>query len=88
MRQSLQVLRHRGWEVVCLRLPIHPELADLEDVHVPPELVEQLCSQLGLPLLDHRRGNYATLDGSHMGPNESRRFSSDLAVELERRLGW
>lgn len=77
-----------GWEVVCVRMPTSAGLAEVEDGLLPPEAFAEMCAELGVPYLDHQRSAYRTLDAVHLSPEEGRRFSLDLARQLERQLGW
>jgi hypothetical protein len=84
---ELRGLRRRGIEVACVRLPVSRSLRDIEDAHFPPALLEQACREVGIAFVDYARHGYKTHDGSHLAASDSRRFTRDLAADLQR-AGW
>lgn len=89
-REASAVLRElsmQGWEIVCFRVPISPELLEVENRLFAPRLYEEFCQRAKVPFLDHSADDYLTYDGSHLTLEEARRFSRVLARELEE-LGW
>ena len=73
-----------GWTVVCVRLPTNPDLRAVEDDAFAPSRFTEFCAGLGVEYHDLGAGaeGYSSRDGSHLLPDEGRRFSRELAVRL------
>lgn len=77
-----------GWQLVCVRLPLSPQLLRIEEAAFPSSLFVQLCDKLGVPFLDYSLSDYATHDGTHLAAGDAARFSADLAAEIRDEVGW
>ena len=83
--QRLAALAASGWQVVCVRMPVSPSLAAIEDELFPPEQFARACKSAGVAYFDHHADSgYATTDGSHMTAASGRRFTPVLLAELQR----
>lgn len=81
-RRKLKTLLAQGWAVTCVRMPVDPAIADIEDRFLAPGVLTELCAELGLKYFDEHRSPFATSDGSHLTRQEGRRFSVHLAQLL------
>lgn len=84
----LEDMQARGWEIVCVRLPLHEDVLTVEESALPPEYFEQMCAKLGVPYLQYQRAPYETVDGSHLRVREALRFSGNLVRDIRRETGW
>lgn len=84
----LAAMKRAGIVVVCVRMPVAPELRPIEEAAFPSQLFVDLCRVAEVPLLDYFREPYATYDGSHMQWSEAARFTGRLAEDLALVPGW
>lgn len=68
-----------GWRVACVRLPATARIEAIEDEGFPPELIRNMCTDLGVPYLDMTGGEYNTFDGSHLLGADAERASHLIA---------
>lgn len=88
LRDVMKELTRDGWELVCVRLPVSPQLLRIEVRAYPPSYFDQLCTNLEIPFLDYARSDYGTHDGTHLTADDAVRFSADLALALRDATGW
>ena len=81
-------LESEGWDILCVRIPITPELLAVEDRGLPGEWIAEACERAGLRYLDLVAVPHVTDDGSHMTGPSADVFSELLATEIERATGW
>ena len=87
LTERLRALVEAGWRVVCVRLPLAPELLEIEEDSVPSERFARLAAEAGVPFLDYSRADYLTGDGTHMTVTSGRRFSRELGRALRELEG-
>lgn len=80
--ELLRTLRERGWDVLCVRLPIDPGLREIEDSTGAAEVLAAIPRELGLPLRDFGAWDGATTDGSHLHWAAADRLTRELAEWL------
>lgn len=68
-----------GWRIACVRLPATARMEAIEDEGFPPELIRNMCADLGVPYLDMTGGEYDTFDGSHLLGADAERASNLIA---------
>ena len=72
-------IRESGMNVVCVRLPLSPNLLAFEEQAVKSEEFEELCDRAGVSYFDYSTGPYSTHDGSHLTFESAERFNVQLA---------
>jgi len=82
----LRGLRQDGFQVVCLRMPVAPELRAIEERVFSQQDFADLARAGGVAFLDYSRAEFHTRDGSHLLAEDARRFSRLLAAELRKRF--
>lgn len=85
---QLAQLRDDGWDLVCVRIPISPELLAVEELGLPSAWITEAVEGAGLRYLDWSARDYPTDDGSHLTGPACEEFSAALAAELARLTGW
>lgn len=87
LTEQLRELVRAGWRVVCVRLPLAPELLEIEEEAVASARFERLAAEAGVPFLDYSRADYLTGDGTHMTVTSGLRFSRELGSDLRELEG-
>ncbi|MCA9003409.1 MAG: hypothetical protein KDB61_15905, partial [Planctomycetes bacterium] len=82
VKEFIQALKDKGWQITCIRFPTYGPMRDLEDETFDPTLFDRMCADIGVPYIDYGKGPYVTSDGSHLGVAGAREFSRQLARDL------
>jgi hypothetical protein len=80
-----------GIQVVGLRLPVSPQLLEVENRHAGvdwAQFVRRFRANGGVWLEGFETRSFKTYDGSHLRGGEARRFSRALAAKIGERLGF
>lgn len=85
---ELRAMRDEGWQVACVRLPVHEVVRSVEERYFARNVVPAACADLELPFLDYYTEEFVSADGSHLHASEMDRFSLRLAADLRARIGW
>ncbi len=86
--KQMKKLREKGWDIVCIRMPISAPLRAVEEKYGAGHVFSRWCERNDLPFLDYSAEPYKTYDGSHLPADEAMRFTKRLATDLRERAGW
>ena len=78
----------KGWQIVCIRMPISQPLYAIEESFFPSSKFERWCSENHLMYLDYSKSPFPTCDGSHLDADEAMAFTTQLALDLRSKAGW
>ena len=84
----LKGLVERGYDVVCVRLPMAEGLRAIEEQGLTREEFASIAETAGVPYLDYSRDVFATRDGSHLVVPAARAFTQRLVEDLREVKGW
>ncbi|MCA9001187.1 MAG: hypothetical protein KDB61_04635 [Planctomycetes bacterium] len=79
LEQTLRALRDRGWRIAIVRMPIEPNLREIEDQSHAAPIYDRLVQELNLPLKDFGAWPGATWDGSHLHLEGADRATHEIA---------
>jgi hypothetical protein len=80
--KKLQIMKDKGWQIVCIRLPISDSVQKIENGYIDEKTFSRICQQVTVPYFDYSKANCVTHDGAHLSMEEARYFSYLLTKDL------
>jgi len=88
LTKNVEKLLEKGWEIVCIRIPVGESLRKIEEENFDCGRFDKMCKDLDIKYLDYSREHFETFDASHLGPFEAERFTRRLVKDLKEITDW